>query len=205
MSRTIAEVRNLVRTHIGITANDRGVTDEVLDVLINSALRRVTVEADWPWLEDTYDYIAEAGQDVLEEPVVGVRRVRWVRHQDRELSFVNYRDVPDFYGASGEPWAFTEDAGVYYLLPTPDREYEITYGLIVDLDDELSGEDETYVPDYAIDMLVSQTCLLVSRRLRERDQEKVYYSEYMRAVARLKDEMAEHTQGTLPRRVGYSF
>ena len=88
-------------------------------------------------------------------------------------------------------------------MPTPDSAYTVEYGYLIDAEDILSGESsEPLIPDSAIDLLITRTCVLVARRLRDRELERMFYAEYERSVKDLRDNMIETTEGYLPRRVG---
>jgi len=202
----LTDIRTEIRLRAGLAANDQYFTDAALLTLINAGLRRISLLQDWPWLEDNDTINTVAGSSVL--ALTGARKVRWVQNDDREIRYINYRDLTMAYGREGRPQFYTEDSGVYHLLPTPDSFYPIQVGYIVDTDGPLvAGTDEPLLPTWATDLLISDVCVLVSRRGRDRELERVFYSEFSNVYATLVDEIAQTTEGFTPRRTkdgGYS-
>lgn len=201
----LSQIRSEVRTRLGITATDQALSDTVINALINAAVRRINLLYDWTWLEKSGSKTVTALDDVIANRTNNVKRMRWVREGDRELIFINYRDFPDYVNITGRPLYYTEDEGVFRVIPFPDANYDVTYGYVEAVDTPLSGDtDEPSIAEYAIDMLIADTCVLVARRMRDRELERVFYAEMSSMVKRMKDEIAETTEGFLPRRVGTS-
>lgn len=202
----LSEIREQVRVRMGIPNADQAITDTVLNLLINASLRRCSAKFDWPWLESTATFTSVADDPVIPEPADGIRKMRWVRESTRSIVYTNYRNYPDFVGYTGRPTRYTEDGGQFVLLPTPDGAYDYEYGYVADNDSVLALDtDEPLMPDNAIDMLVSDVCILVSRRIRDREMEKVYYSEHLNTVRNLIDDIVETYEGITPRRTRDGF
>ncbi len=201
----LSNIRAEVRLRMGITETDQALTSTVLNTLINAAVRQVNARYEWPWLEARASYTTTAGDAVIPETSDGIRKMRWVRKDNDEIIYRNYRDTADYVNYEGTPVWYTEEGGVYTLLPTPDAAYAVEYGYLVDAETVLSGDtDEPLIPDSSIDLLITRTAVLVARRIRDRELERMFYAEYERMVKDLRDNMAESTEGTLPRRVGRS-
>ena len=198
----LSEIRDNVRLRAGFSPSDQMFSDSVIDTFINASLRRVSTQYMWPWLEARATFTTTKGESDIPAPIgEGIRKMRWVNHEDHNIPFRNYRDVTDYFGYEGRPVFHTEEGGVFSLLPTPDAAYDIEYGYIIDTEPELTTDtDVPLIPDYAIDLLISDVCVLLARRDRDRDLEKVFYAEYRNTLNRLKDELIETTEGMLPRR-----
>lgn len=197
----LVDIRTSVKLRTGVGSTDPLFTDAVLNALINDSLRRVSVQQDWPWLEQTGTAATVAGTSTLTLPAF--RKVRWLRWEDREVPFMNQRERSTYYNETGAPEWYTEEAGSVILLPTPNAVYSIGYGIIRDKDTVLVADgDSPLIPDWAVELVISDTGLLVSRRKRDRDMEKVYYAEYMNFYSTVLDDIIQTTEGFLPRRAG---
>ena len=78
----LSEIRSQVRERTGVGVDDPILTNTVITSLINSAIRRMTVKFDWPWLEqiETKDTTADTsalGALASEwvDPDAGLRRM----------------------------------------------------------------------------------------------------------------------------------
>lgn len=201
----LQDIRTEVRTRMGITSTDQSLTDATLNTLINSSLRRINVLFDWPWLEASGSVTVGAGASTIAARTDGIRKMRWVRTEDRELIYLNNRDLQDYYDTTGRPMYFTEDTGTFRTVPVTDKAYDLTYGYVLAIEPTLTDDtDEPLVLEYAIDLLVADACVLVARRIRDRELERVFYAELRAMTNRLKDEMIEVYEGMLPRRIGDS-
>lgn len=198
----LIEIRNSVKRRAGLGDTDPLFTDTVMTALVNDSLRRVSVRQDWPWLEATGTTPTVAGTETL-AGLPAFRKVRWLRWEDRELPFTTQRDRADWYGESGAPERYTEEAGSVIMLPKPDAVYTVGYGIIKDKDTVLVADSDTpLIPDWAIELVISDTGLLVARRKRDREMERVYYAELMDFYNTVLDDIIQTTEGFVPRRTG---
>ena len=174
-------------------------TDAVLDLVINQALRHVSMQEDWPWLEDNSEVTLLANNPVID--ITDIRKIRWVREGDRNISFQNYRSNARSFSTDrkGRPQNYVEESMSYRVLPTPDKEYTLKIGFTRASDNTLTGNgDEPLMPDWAIDLLITWSMVLLSRRGRDRDLAGMWFSQYRETLSRLRDEITRSTEGILP-------
>lgn len=197
----LSDIRDTVRRRAGIGDTDPLFTDTVMTALVNDSLRRVSVRQDWPWLDTAGSANTVAGTETLTLP--SFRKVRWLRWEDREVTYATNRDRADWYDESGAPERYTEEAGSVILLPKPDAVYAIAYGIVRAGETVLAADaDVPLIPDWAIEMVISDTGLLVARRKRDREMERVYYAEFLDTYNTLLDDIIQTTEGFIPRRTG---
>ena len=198
----LSDIRTEIRTRMNVGTTDANISNSVLTTLINAALRHISVQYDWPWLEVEATANTVAGTETI-TLASNVRKVTHMYHEYHELLYRQFRDRPLFYGLTGPPVAFSEQAGVYYVWPTPNAVYTVSYGYILDKEPALSADsDKPLVPDWAISLVITQACILVARRLRDRDTERGFYAEYRDLLQTMTDNIRQVTLGHRPRRVG---
>lgn len=195
----LSDIITSVRTRTGYGDTDPILSDAVLTLLINDSLRRISLKENWPWLEVTGTANTVAATSALTLPAN--RKVRWLRYQDRNITYVNQRDTADYYGRTvAVPFFYTEESGVIHLLPAPIGVIPIEYGITKEADTVLvNPSDQPLLPDWARELLISDTSLLVARRKRDREMEKVYYAEGAITMAEILDECIKTTEGFTPR------
>lgn len=64
----LAQLRDSVRTRIGVPAGDTFYTDQTLTDLLNEALSAISTEADWPWLQLSTTFSTVAGTGTYTPP-----------------------------------------------------------------------------------------------------------------------------------------
>lgn len=198
----LTDIRDEVRLRMNLNTADALFTDAVLTSLINMALRQISLQADWPWLEVQASANTVAGTETI-TLASDVRKVTSMQYEYRELLYRQFRDRHLFYGITGLPAAFSEQADSYYIWPTADAVYTINYGYIIDTEPALVNDtDEPLVPDWAQSLVTTYTCVLAARRGRDRELEKVFYSEYADLMRSIKDDVRNVTLGLRPKRIG---
>lgn len=199
-SMTLADFRDLVRVRLGIPAGDALSQNAALDVLINAALRQTSVMKEWPWLENTVQVVAEPtyGGAISYVPT-DFRKARYLTYESNDITFRPPREMARYRTITGPPRFFTHKARSLWVLPKPDKFYqlELTY---FRSQASLEAFDATWMPDWAMDLLIAQTCLLVARRYRNREQVQSYLQERDEILKSLQDDMVQHTQGLTPLR-----
>jgi hypothetical protein len=191
-----------VRTRTGYSASDTDLTDTILTSLVNSAIRQITLEADWPWLETFASDNTAAATEIITLNT-DVRKVTSMQYEYRNLLYRPFRDRNLYYGLTGVPAAFSVQAGSYYIWPTPDAVYSIDYGYVVTAETALStGTDTPLIPDWASSLIITKTAMLCARRRRDHDLERVFYAEYQNVVRQVKANVVQVTLGLRPHRVG---
>ncbi len=157
---------------------------------------------DWPWLQSTGTVNTVANTEIITLP--GHRKVEWMYIDNQKLEYENIRTRSEFKGTTGRPYAWTQYGGNIYLLPTPNAVYTVEYGIQLDDDPSLSLDADTpLIPDWAVDMLIADTCMLVAKRMKDREMESVFFAERERFLRSIKDEIVSGTHPTLPDRPIY--
>lgn len=64
----LAQLRDAVRTRIGVPASDTFYQDQTVTDLVNEALAVIATEADWPWLEASTTFSLVAGTATYTPP-----------------------------------------------------------------------------------------------------------------------------------------
>lgn len=195
----LTDIRTAVRTHYGLADSDALATDTVLTALINSSLRRIATEQDWPWLEAvSTKTVTPLDNDITD---TDVRRMLYIEHDDgARIPHLNRRSTTKYRGtATGKPCVFTEFASTFTVYPLPDKDYVLTYGYILDTEPTLVGDtDEPLLPNRAIELLISDVCLLVSRRKSEERREGIFYSERQKYINQVKEDLVRTYEGQRP-------
>jgi hypothetical protein len=198
----LSAIRTEVRTRTGYAVLDTDLTDAILTALVNVALRDISLEADWPWLETETTAVTVADTETI-ALANNVRKVTHMRYQYRNLKHVQYRDRNLYYGISGPPAVFSEAASSYYIWPTADAVYTIDDGYVITTETALSADgDAPFIPDWAVGLLISRTCMLAARRRRDKELESVFYAEYQGNLSNAKDNIMQVTLGLRPKRIG---
>lgn len=200
----LSAIRELVRTRVGLNANDAMSLDAALNSLINTANRQINLVRDWPWLERIATVQAPLALNGLVSGLpTNFRKAIGLSHGSRDLPFRQPRLRPSVADFKGPPQAFTRGAAnQVYVLPAPDQDYTLDLLYIATEPALVNNTDVPSIPGWAIDLLVAQTCLLVARRFRNSEQVAQYQVERGEAVANIVSELAVHTQGQKPMRVG---
>jgi hypothetical protein len=125
---TLSQLRALVRSRIAASDTDTALTAHVLNGLVNSALRQVSVDHSWPWLltSETLNTVAgtatvTAGSNWLEtESLSDVDGVIF-RHTSRK----DLLSIP--VSNTGRPSLYAVSNGTILLRVVPDGAYALTH------------------------------------------------------------------------------
>lgn len=196
----LSEIRSNILTRYGLSSSDQMATPVVLNQIINSSLRRVSTMADWPWLESTGT--TTVNTDDREIPGTAIRRMLWMNitkdERTTRVKFMNQRSRTRYIG-EGKPVSYTDFARVYTLYPNPDQEYDVEYGYVLQQEPTVDQDtDEPLITDSAIELLISDACLLLSRRMGDRESEAKFYQEQRSELANTKNELIRSSEGILP-------
>jgi hypothetical protein len=164
----LAQMRDAVRTRLGVPQSDSFFSDPVLTDMINESLQAVTAEADWPWLQTSTTFSTVAGTGSYTPPADwGQTRSLCIDGYDamdyRSLSEIReylttQRSVPTVYTVSGE---------VILLRPTPGAVYVVTHDYLK-AEPALVGDTDTPVmPSVFHYAIVAFACHLAHARNNE--------------------------------------
>lgn len=198
----LSTIRELVRDRVGLSADDSMAQDAVLNRLINAALRQVQTIAEWPWLEATATVAAESDGKIPTSGMTGFRKVAAVSEGENDLPYRSPRYRARYKNVKGKPTCWTREAANFYTMPAPTADgYDVTVRYHRTEPELTTDAQEPLMPDWAIDLLIAQVCILVARRFRNGEQTNHYIIEREEALRALRDEITLVGQGTTPMRV----
>lgn len=197
----LSDIRDEVRTLTGVPADDARVPDSVLTSLINSSLRRITQEHDWPWLYvvDTTNTATVVGQtDYTCE--IGFRRTLSVTlGGDRDIRARTPRDVESLSTVNDYPRFYTVERNTLILVPVP-TEVETIKHVYLGSDDTLVDDaDAPLMPDAYIDLVLFGAAYLVHARLKDTQAFRGAIAEYKDRITRYADDTRQFTGGIVPK------
>lgn len=127
---TLTELLASVRRRTDIQAADTGLTDATLTDFINASLKKISLAADWEWLDAVTNASFTPGSGIIAAQA-NMGRVQYLvltdtGEQVRRTSRVELAHIPATN--RGRPWAWAWDgSGAIEVRPTPDAAY--TYEL----------------------------------------------------------------------------
>ena len=203
---TLTEAQLAVRQHMGLSTSDTAVTDAILAKILFSAQRKINAMHDWPWLHKTdatwtaltvdqtvyvpTTDIAADWRKTLHITVDGSQVLRPKQKQD----ILRYGDQQ-----SGMPLFYAAEGNEIVIAPAPDTAYTVNHEYIYIPAEVTSGATEFEIPEWAIDMLISQACIMVARRLRDSEMAKTFADDFAYSYVILKDDVRRTRQLPTPR------
>lgn len=183
----LTDLLSRVREKGGFDSDDTGLTDAKITPFINTALKQIAVEHDWPWLKTSATISAVAGTaayslpadylktDSLVIPSLGI--VLENRDID-ELDRVIYNDRPSLFAIEAEQ---------VVIKPTPDSSYSITHRYFRNERALSTGSDTPYIPTAYDEGIVEFAVALAFRKLRQVDKAALALNEYREWLKRTRD------------------
>lgn len=186
-SVTLATLRSRVYTRASALTTDTGLLSTVVDGFINEALRQVTAEQDWFWLETSTTFTTVANDNRYDVPTNYMRTEGIVFEDDgTPLALVPKLDVYRYTGA-GRPVVYSLEGGEIVLGPTPDGAYTLRH-LYVFSEPELTADGQAaLVPDEFSTGVVEYATYLCLRFLRQEDRAGEAYDAYGKWLRRARD------------------
>ena len=187
---TLAELRNRVRDRYGILPTDTGLTDAVLTSMVNSALRQISLESDWPWLVASPNTIITApglGDYPLPEnflrvidvsnPSDGYRLAR-VPIATIDTYTADRQSRPRWYAITGNTLA---------LAPIPDQVYTLQVRYYQTENTLVAPTDTPRIPDAYDEGVVDMTAYYAFIAARQPEKAATAQSAYNAWLARIRD------------------
>lgn len=161
----LAQMRDAVRTRIGVPAGDTFYTDQTLNDLTNEALQAIASEADWPWLQASTTFSTVAGTGTYTPPADWVEtRTLCIDGYDamdpRTLAEIReylstVRDVPSVYCVSGD---------TLLLRPVPSAVFTVTHDYVKNEATLITDADVPFMPAQFHYSIVAFACHLAYLR-----------------------------------------
>lgn len=199
--RTLEELRGAVRLRAALQATDTSVTYDVLDDAINSALRQVSTENNWPWLLDSQTISTVAGTEAYEVETDWLATDSVSIGSNAELlKHVNKKrllEIPTT--AQGRPTLYAVRGESIILRTVPDAVYTLTHWFYR-MEPILAGDLAKPLIPYGYDEgVVEYATYLVLRYKREEARARAAQDAYLGWLQRTRDNLAESTEPRAPR------
>jgi hypothetical protein len=164
----LGQLRDAVRTRIGLPGSDTFFSDQVLTDLVNEALQAVAAEADWPWLQTSTTFTTTAGTGTYTPPTDwGQTRSLCIDGYDA----MDYRTLPEIREylstSRGVPQVYTVSAETILLRPTPDATYTVTHDYMKGEPALVGDTDTPLMPSVFHYAIVAFACHLAHARNNE--------------------------------------
>lgn len=169
MTTTLAQLRTLTIHKLGLTSGDGRLAD--IDVSINSGLRAMATDYDWPWLIRSTTFDTVDGTEAYNTPA------RWTRTRSLSISpttapvysvplleSVQREKLLEYEGISGLPVAYCEENSQLLLGPIPNQVWTIKHIYVVAENTLTADADTVICPDWYIDIIATYGALEESRR-----------------------------------------
>lgn len=161
----LAQIRDAIRTRIGVPTGDTFYTDQVLTDLANEALSAISTELDWPWLETSTTFTTVSGTGTYTPPV------DW--SQTRSLCIDSYdamewRSLPEIreYPTTvlDLPRVYTVSGDQLLLRPVPSGAYTVTHDYVRTEQTLVTDADVPFMPNEFRYSIVAFACHLAYLR-----------------------------------------
>lgn len=180
----LTDLRDAVRQRVGVSSADQLAGDAAVTDLLNSALRRVTMDnkVGWPWLRrdlapstaagiETYPFKGGATHALdaalTVDKVVSVAVAVAQSYVPLERTLLPLlRDNYTFVAGSGVPLAWAPNGRAITFGPVPDAAYTLRVTAVVAEDALVDGTDEPLLPDTFIDLLIDKAAAMLCMRMR---------------------------------------
>jgi hypothetical protein len=183
-----AQIRNLVRERYGLLAADAGLTDSVMNNLIDSGLRVLSLTYDWPWLETSNSVVTTAGTGAYSLPSDFLRSQTVVDQATGEmLTRVPMPSVWRRAVVQGRPDAYAIVGGSLVLAPTPDGVYTLNHRYYRQEPTLTSDASVPLVPDAYIDGLIHLVAAEAFRNARQMSRVEEAWAAWSRWLAVARD------------------
>lgn len=166
MGQNRTEIAPWVRHKVGLPDNDKAVTDEKVYRDINSALRKMALDFDWPWLVTAETITLTSGDSTNNTPT-GYIRTLWASIGDFPLRSVQPRTLQRSSALEGEPRVFSRKNAALVFYPTPNSSVTINHEYIVGETFLADDTDEVLCPDELIDIVYTYAAIEVATRLKD--------------------------------------
>jgi len=184
----LTDLRDDVRTRLGLSSDDGKATDAVVTDFINAALRQISIQLNWEWLyaQETITTVAAQASDTPDATWISSVAMNYKGSQVR---YVSPSAFPRWQARkSARPEVYTVMGKAVHWGPTPNAAYDIVH-TFVSTETTLSDDtDEPDMPDWAIDYLIVTAAHILAGRLGDFDRQRSIEPEMNRLYNSLLDE-----------------
>lgn len=164
----LTAMQTAVRTKTGLDANDSLITTAVLTALINEAVHKFEVEADWPWLEALETLSLTSGNTSKTPAATYLRTISvFESSTDRELKEAPIEFLDRLTSATGAPQFYGYFGGDIQFRPGANGSLNFRHRYIRFEPDLVAGGDTPLAKATWHPAIVEYACALVYRRLQD--------------------------------------
>lgn len=199
--RTLGQLRDAVRRRVPITETDTQLGYEIIDEFINTALRQVSVEHNWPWLLDTQTITTTASDDTYNVDADFLTTKTISENSSdlvlRNMALQDILEIPET--TTDRPQFYVIDREQVVIRPVPDGVYTLTH-YFYRMEPALSGDSSQPFIPYAYDEGVVEYATYLCLRMKREDQRAVLsLKAYQDWVRRTADNLVESREPKAPR------
>ena len=182
----LMQMRQSVRSRLGVGVNDNFVTDDSLDSHINIAVQTIEAEHLWPWQEVRATLDSVAGTNVIALPD-NWSKTRALTYQGQEVNYVTPYDLERYEG-SGVPSHYTIINRSILLGPEPVTPIQLVLFYYKNPTYLSDDTDTPEMPARYYPAIVAKTAELMSVREDDRASASNHMAEYFQWVKRMQKE-----------------
>ncbi len=192
----LAQLRDSVRTRLGVPAGDTFFTDPVLTDLINESLQAISAEADWPWLEISTTFATVNGTATYTPPadwsrtrslcIDGFDALEWRSLAEIREWPTNIIDAPRYYNINAEQIT---------LRPVPGSVYTVTHDYLKDDQTLVTDADVPLMPSGFHYSIIAFACHLAHQRSGDAQRAQAAMGDYQGWVKRMVSQRQRQSGG----------
>lgn len=168
MTTALSVIRSMVLTRAGLAADDPRFTSSSLTDAVNQALRSISAEHDWPWLQTFETITTVAGTQTDAVPADWAKTIRMEINGD-DLHLMQPRDGSQYSADTGKPLGYFLEADTIYFVPVPDGVHSVRH-VYYKYETALSADGDTpALPDRFLDWLIWSAVIEVAVIIRDTD------------------------------------
>jgi hypothetical protein len=204
MAVTLTDLYNLVLHKLGLQSDDQMVQTGNVYKSINTGLKAMATDYDWPWLITSHDISTVAGTEAyaletgLESPTPFPIHVRtlWIANEalGRNLKAVQRKVLTKWYvtdSAQGPPLFYSVYGASIRIAPRPDKVYTLKHTYIQPEPDLTSGSDEPLCPEHFSDVIACYAAFEECTRLKDFSQRAAFQADITAWKQRMKDNVRQ--------------
>ncbi len=197
MSTQLQNIRTEALEEAGLASDDARFTDATLNRFVNTALRQISSEAEWPW-NQTSEIISTVADTIAYTPTSGWAKTIRLAYDNRDLHEYQARDAQQFVNITGSPVGFYIEEEQIHFIPVPDGVYSVTH-VYQAIETALSGDTDTpALPDRYIGWLLNAVLISIAKRIRDTDLYSIADRERRLWRQRAYDDRRRSTGTTTP-------
>lgn len=184
----LEELRERVRDRMASHVTDSFLTNERVNRAINHALRQVTAEHDWFWLQAETTITTAVGDDCYALPS-DFFRTDSIYNQEVGTILISrsIRDIMQTTDRQGPPIAYAIFGNTLKFLYIPDKAYTLLH-LYIRREPELLGDGERpFIVDPFVEGVIEYAAYLLFRATRESDKASEALTSYTLWLRRTQD------------------